>query len=61
MFELQLMPATIALLFGGIRDADEAAAQTEPEFGTVLVYSCIASCAGSADFVDELVHVHPDK
>ncbi|XP_049579360.1 programmed cell death protein 2-like [Syngnathus scovelli] len=63
MFELQLMPALVALL--SWKDADAACDRSPPEFGTVLVYTCARSCWTSSERrpVREvcLVQMDPDQ
>lgn len=56
-FELQLMPALVSLL-----QRRDGGAETELEFGTVLVYTCTKSCwtAGSRSAVEEFCFVQSD-
>ncbi|XP_038562485.1 programmed cell death protein 2-like isoform X1 [Micropterus salmoides] len=56
-FELQLMPALVSLL-----RRKDGGAESELEFGTVLVYTCKTSCwtAGSGSAVDEFCFVQTD-
>lgn len=57
-FELQLMPALVSLL----RQEDGGSAESELEFGTLLVYTCRNSCwtAGQVSAVDEFCFVQTD-
>ncbi len=77
MYELQLMPPLVYILhqslaqiqaqFTGSKDSELALPKEKVvEFGTVLVYSCSASCCWEEDpsyiarFREEIVMVQPD-
>ena len=75
MYELQLMPPLVYVLHQslevqstGLRDSELALAKERVvEFGTVLIYSCSASCweeenpsNNIARFREEVVVVQPD-
>ncbi|XP_038130183.1 programmed cell death protein 2-like [Cyprinodon tularosa] len=57
VFELQLMPALVSLL-----QRTDGGAEDQLEFGTVLIYSCRASCwtVGSESPVEEFCWVQSD-
>ena len=72
MYELQLMPPLVYILHQSLSHTHNSKVSKLPpedrvvEFGTVLVYSCSASCWSEGDLVNfaqfrqEIVVVQPD-